>query len=138
MKLLFFLLTLSLSMAAMADTVKKWIDTNGNVHYGDKKAAEYVKGTETLKIRDTYDQQSYDEGVERHKENKIIGDKLEKERIAEEEKREAKEDKPVSHAPSSGRTTILHPPVRRAEPYHNRPSGLGNGTRPVQLPAKRN
>lgn len=138
MKLLIFLLTLSLSIAATADTVKKWTDANGNVHYGDKKAAEYVKGTETLKIRDTYDQQSYEEGVERHKENKIIGDKLEKERIAEEKKREAEENKPVSHPPSSDRTTIINPPVRRAEPYRNRPSAPGNGTRPVQLPAKRN
>lgn len=115
MKLLIFLLTLSLSIAATADTVKKWTDANGNVHYGDKKAAEYVKGTETLKIRDTYNQQSYEEGVERHKENK-----------------------PVSHPPSSDRTTIINPPVRRAEPYRNRPSAPGNGTRPVQLPAKRN
>ena len=137
MKTILFLM-FSLSSITTAEPIKKWVDANGKVHYGDKKAAAYVKGTETLEIRDTYDQQSHDEGVQRHKENKIIGDKLEKERIAEEEKRQAEENKPVSHAPSSGRTTILHPPVRRAEPYHNRPSGLGNGTRPVQLPAKRN
>ncbi len=139
MKLLIFLFALSLSMAATADTIKKWIDSEGNIHYGDKKSAEYIKGTETLKIKDTFDQQSYDEGVQRHKETKIYADELEKERIAEEAKeREAEQNKPVSHPSSSGRATIINPPVRRAEAGRSRASEPGNRTRPVQLPAKRN
>ncbi len=126
MKLLIFLFTLSLSMAATADTVKKWTDRDGNVHYGDKKAAEYIKETETLKIKDTYDQQSYDEGVKRHNETKKYADKLEKERLAEEEKkREAEQNKPVSYPPSSGRTVRINPSVGRAEAHRNRTSEPG-------------
>lgn len=138
MKSHFFLLTLTLSMAATADTVEKWTDEKGVVHYGDKNAAEYVKGAETLKIQNTYDQQSYDEGMERHKENIEIGDTLEKERITEETNRkEEEEDEKKSSPPArAGRTAVVPNPVVRSLPIPNRPSRPVN--RPAQLPAKRN
>jgi hypothetical protein len=50
MKTILFLLILTVSSVATGDTVKKWTDEKGNVHYGDKKAAKYVEGTETLRI----------------------------------------------------------------------------------------
>jgi len=138
MKSYFFLLTLTLSLAATADTIKKWTDEKGVIHYSDKKSAEHVKGSETLEIQDTYDQQSYDEGIDRHKENIEIGDTLEKERITEETKRkEEEESEKVSSPPvRAGRTAVVPNPVIRSLPIPNRPSQPVN--RPVQLPAKSN
>lgn len=136
MKSYFFLLTLALSMAAAADTVEKWTDEKGVVHYGDKKAAEYVKGSETLKIQDTYDQQSYNEGMERHKETLEIGNTLENQRITEDTKRKEDEDSEKASRPPvrAGRTAVVPNPVIRSMPIPNRPSRPVN--RPVQLPAK--
>jgi isoprenylcysteine carboxyl methyltransferase (ICMT) family protein YpbQ len=50
MKIILFVLFLSLSSLANGDTVEKWVDEKGNIHYGDKKAAEDIKGSETLKV----------------------------------------------------------------------------------------
>ena len=136
MNLHIFLLTLAISMPAGADSVKKWTDEKGNVHYGDKKAAEYAEGTETLEIKDSFNQQSYEEGVVRHKETKELADSLEKERLKEEEKLKAEEARDVKAPPKSGRTS-LNPPLRRADAHRNRLPGPGNGGRPVQLPAKK-
>ncbi|MFW2438458.1 MAG: hypothetical protein ACN4GR_03710 [Arenicellales bacterium] len=138
MKSHIFLLTLMLSMAASADTIKKWTDEKGIIHYGDKKSAEHVKGAETLEILDTYDQQSYDEGMDRHKENIEAGDALEKERITEEAKRiEEEEGEKKSSPPArAGRTAVVPNPVIRSLPIPNRPSRPVN--RPAQLPAKSN
>jgi len=138
MKSHILLLALTLSIAATADTIKKWTDEKGNVHYGDKKAAEYVKESETLEIKDTYDQQSYNEGMERHKENIEIGDTLEKERISEESKRKEEEENEKKSSPParSGGTAVAPNPVVRSLPIPNRPSRPVN--RPAQLPAKGN
>lgn len=135
MKLQLFLLTIFISMSAAADTVNKWTDEHGKVHYGDQKASEYVKGTENVKIKDTYDQQSYDEGMERHKENQEIGDQLEKDRIKEEAKRDAEEkEKEASRPARPGGTAVAPNLSNRSLPIPNRP--LRPENRPVQLPAK--
>ena len=137
MKLLILLFTLSLNMAASADTIQKWTDANGVVHYGDIYSADHVEQrTESLTINNTFDQQSYDEGIQRHKETIELSDKLEKERIAVEVKREA-EKKPVVLAPNSRQARRVLP-QRQIEPYFNTPSQPGNGDTPVQLPVKRN
>ncbi|MCK5360358.1 MAG: DUF4124 domain-containing protein [Gammaproteobacteria bacterium] len=138
MKPVILFLALFISITTNADTVKKWTDDQGNVHYGDQKAAKYVKGTKTLEIKDTYDQEAYDEGIERHKETEEIGDQLEKERIVEEEKRKEEENEPVSPPPSSGRTTIINPSVISNQPYRNRPGLPTVNPRPVQLPTSVN
>jgi hypothetical protein len=136
MKIIFFLLILSVTSAATGDVVKKWTDEKGQVHYGDKKAAEDVKGAKTIKIEDTFDQQSYEEGIQRHQETEEIADDLEKQRIQEEEKqRELEQSKPSAPPPAAGRTTIINPPVGYPA-YRNRPPGNLNPARPVQLPAK--
>jgi hypothetical protein len=138
MKTILFLLILTLSSVATGDTVKKWTDETGKVHYGDKKSAEHVKGTETLRIKDTFDQQSYDEGIERHRETAEFADKQEKERLKEEEKQRGMEEKEneKKSSPSArpGGTAVVPNPVVRSLPIPNRPSQPVN--RPVQLPAK--
>jgi phage/plasmid-associated DNA primase len=138
MKIILFLLILSASTVASGDTVKKWTDEKGKVHYGDKKAAEYVEGTETLKIKDTYNQQSYDEGTQRHKETKKFADSLEKDRLKEEEKKREMEEKESSKtsAPAAGGTSVV---PGRARPLQRniRHPGNGGSERPVNLPAKR-
>jgi len=138
MKTILFLLILTVSSVATGDTVKKWTDESGIVHYGDEKAAEYVKGTKTLKIQDTYDQQSYDDGMERHKETAEFADKAEKERLSEEAKNREDKEKENEKKPSpparSGGTAVAPNPVVRSLPIPNRPSQPVN--RPVQLPAQ--
>ena len=137
MKILLFFLFLSLSSLATADTVKKWTDERGNVHYGDKEAAEDIKGTETLKIKDTYDQQSYNEGMQRHKDTEKFADQYEKERLAEEkQKQEEADSKPSSTARPAGGTAVI---PARSRPKLNDPRrpGHGIGEKPVNLPAKR-
>lgn len=134
MKLLILLFTLSLTIAASADTIQKWTDKNGIVHYGDIYSADYVERSETLKINNSFNQQSYDEGMQRHKDTIDLSDKLEKERITEEKKREA-EKKPVARAPNSrqARRTV---PQKIIEPNLKNPSRPVNRDRPAQLPAK--
>ena len=138
MKIILFLLILSASTIASGDTVKRWTDDKGNVHYGDKKAAEYVEGTETLKIKDTYNQQSYEEGTQRHKETKEFADSLEKDRLKEEEKQREMEEKESSKTsvPAAGGISLV---PGRARPLQRniRHPGDGVGERPVNLPAKK-
>ena len=136
MKIILFLLILSVSSAATGDVVNKWTDENGKVHYGDKKAAKNVKGATTLKIEDTFDQQSYEEGIQRHQETEEIADDLEKERVQEEEKqREIEQSEPSPASPPAGRTTIINAPAGYPV-YRNRPRGNVTPARPVTLPAK--
>ena len=136
MKSILFLFILTLSAAANSDTVRKWVDEKGVVHYSDGEAAENIKGAETLKLENTYDQEAYDEGLKRHQETKKVADEYERERLKEEEEQariEQETIKPV--APATGGTAVA--------PYRNRPvqkrpdRPLDNvGGRPVTLPAK--
>ncbi|MEA1890051.1 MAG: DUF4124 domain-containing protein [Pseudomonadota bacterium] len=138
MKTILLLLILTASSVATGDVVKKWVDEKGKVHYGDKKAAEHVKESETLKIENTFDQQSFEEGEERHEETEEFADELEKERLAEEAERKEKEENEKKSSPPvrSGGTAVVPNPVLRSLPIPNRPSRPVN--RPVQLPAKKN
>jgi hypothetical protein len=134
MKIFIFLITLALSATSTADTIKKWTDKDGTVHYGDQEAAENVDKAKSLNIDDTFDQQAYEEGVERHKEVEEFGDKLEKSRI-EEAKQEAEEERLNRPAPVAGRTTIINPTLSYGVPYRYPSRGYGNIGHPVQLPA---
>jgi hypothetical protein len=138
MKTILFLLILTLSSVATGDTVKKWTDEKGKVHYGDKKAAEYVEGTETLKIKDTFNQQSYDEGMQRHKETKEFADSQEKERLKDEEKQRKMEEKKSSNTspPAAGGTSAIPGRARSLQRNIGAP-GTVIGERPVNLPANR-
>jgi len=97
MKILFFLLTATLSIASAADTITKWTDENGKVHYGDTSAVKFTEEPKTVEIRETFDQKSYNEARERHKETKEIGDNMEMERLAKEKKRREKETKSIKY-----------------------------------------
>lgn len=134
MKIIIILLSLCVSMITMADTIKKWTDKDGVVHYGDPEAAEHIKGTTTLKLEDSFDEQAYQEGVERHKEVKDFGDKMEKEREAE-EKQKAEEERLNRPPPALNRTTIINPTLTYGTPYRYPRGGSGIIDLPVQLPA---
>lgn len=87
---------LVVSSPAIAADIKKWIDSEGRTHYGDKPADVDPDYVETLKIEDTFDQQAYDEATERNeareqrlKESDKENEKAEKEAAkAEEERKE--------------------------------------------------
>jgi hypothetical protein len=136
MKSILFLLILTLSFIAYGDTVRKWVDEKGVVHYSDGEAAENIKGAETLKLENTFDQEAYEEGIKRHEETEKFAEEYEKERLKEEEEREKIEQETVKPmAPATGGTSVA--------PDRNRPIQIkslvpGNsiGNRPVTLPAK--
>ena len=65
MKLILLLLIVAISSTAQAETVKKWIDEQGRIHYGNSNAAS---DAETVEIMDTFDEKAYQEGVQRYEE----------------------------------------------------------------------
>ena len=87
------------------------------MHYGNTDSADYVESSETLNINDTFDQESYDAGLIRHKENQQVGDQYEKQRTAEEKerqkiekiKKELKQKKAAKVPPSSGTAVRSYP-----------------------------
>ena len=131
MKSILFLLILILSTIANGDTVRKWVDEKGVVHYSDGEAAQNIEGVETLKLENTYDQEAYEEGLKRHEETEKFADEYERERLKEEEERETV--KPV--APATAGTAVA---PYRSRPIQKRPDRpVENvGGRPVTLPAK--
>ena len=136
MKSILFLLILTLSTVANSDTVRKWVDEKGVVHYSDGEAAENIKGAQTIKLESTYDQEAYEEGIKRHEENEKFAEEYEKERLKEEEEREKIKQETVKPlAPATGGTAVA-PIINR--PIQNKPLVPGNiiGDRPVTLPAK--
>lgn len=135
MKFLTILAIFFLSSAALAGEVKKWTDENGNVHYGDPGAAQDVKGSETLQITDTYDQDSYNEGLKRHNETQRFADSLENERLAEEKKKLKTEKKPSSSTARKPARAFPRVQVPNTPPPVN-PSLPINNHNPVTLPTR--
>jgi len=126
---------------AQAEEIKKWIDKDGKVHYGDRKAViEDAVVVEELKPDDSFDPQEYEEAVKR---NEQIEQQLEEyEKEDKEAERKEKIEKVVEglsrpRAPAGG-TTIVTPPVDvytgpgRPIPLPGRPSTL-----PVPRPGRR-
>lgn len=126
MKIILYALLVSLPVISSADTVNKWTGKDGKTHYGDKMAAKHVKGKDALNIQDTYDQQSYDEGVQRHNETEKYGNKLEKERVTEEKELEKEKRKAANDSKSAPRNDAYG---RRIPRHKVKPS------KPVKLPA---
>lgn len=144
MKILFLFLCFTLPFAATAETVKKWVDEKGIVHYGDKKAAATVKDAKTLKIEDTFDAKAYQEGLQRHRETEALVKEYEDERAQQE-----KVDDEEKAADNAAQNKRLTPGETLAQPrYRSRPNpigrplpgskpGQGNNSRPVTLPARK-
>ena len=136
MKSILFLLILTLSSAANGDTVRKWVDEKGVVHYSDREDAGNIEGAETLKLENTYNQEAYEEGLKRHEETEKLADEYERERLKAEEEQERIERETVKPvAPATGGTAVA--PYRN-RPIQRRPDVIDNniGQRPVTLPAK--
>lgn len=70
---------------AMAADIKKWVDSDGRTHYGERPEGIEAEAVETLNIEDTFDQQAYDEAVQRNEERE--------KRLAESDKENAKAEK---------------------------------------------
>lgn len=132
MKKLFLIFAILFAPVLQADEIKKWIDDDGVVHYGDKKAdtGDAVE-VEKFKADDSFDQKSYDDAMQRNAETEKSLDEYQKER-EEKEKREREEaamNRPV--APPSGGTTVIFPPAIYTDSlYLNRP-------RPTPRPSRR-
>ena len=144
MKILCFFLFFTLPFAATAETVKKWVDEKGIVHYGDKKAAATVKDAKTLKIEDTFDENAYEEGMQRHRETEALVKEYEEERaqqekVADEEKTA---DKSVENNRLTPGRTVAQPSYRSRPNPIGRPlpggkPGQGANSRPSTLPARK-
>jgi len=144
MKILFLFLFFTVPLAATAETVKKWVDEKGIVHYGDRKAAAAVKDAETLKIEDTFDANAYEEGLERHRETEALvkeyeDERAEQEKVADEEKTN---DNAVEKNRATPGETVAQPTYRsRPNPIGRQPPGSkpgqGGNTRPATLPARK-
>lgn len=96
-KLLLLVAMLVVSSQATAGDIKKWVDSEGLTHYGDKPAGIDQSDVETLNIEDTFDQQAYDEATERNdareqrlKESDKENEKAEKESAKAEDERKEK------------------------------------------------
>lgn len=129
MKYALLFLLISISTFTWADTVKKWVDDKGVVHYGDSKASDNVPGAETVKIKDTFDEKSYQEGLKRHEETEKIAKQLEKERLAEEAAKQEEEDIRNASKRSVPDDGIAGRPARRSRDRAKTPG------EPVNLPA---
>lgn len=64
-KLTFFLFLLASNTVA-ADTIQKWTDDSGRVHYGDSAPASDVTQGRSLEIQNTFDPVAYEQAVKRN------------------------------------------------------------------------
>lgn len=74
-KLAFFIFFLASNTIA-ADTIQKWTDDSGRVHYGDSAPASNITQGRSLEIQNTFDPVAYEQAVKRNealnKEIKIL------------------------------------------------------------------
>lgn len=66
MRMLTFILYFLASNAIAADTIQKWTDDSGRVHYGDSLPASDVTQSKSLEIQNTYDPVAYEQAVKRN------------------------------------------------------------------------
>jgi predicted metal-dependent hydrolase len=59
-------LLLFVTAPVTADTFSKWIDHEGNTHYGDTPPASQPSQLKLIEIQDTFNQQEHDLAVERN------------------------------------------------------------------------
>lgn len=139
MRTLYLILIIIAAPILHADEITKWIDEDGNVHYGDKKAVtDDAVEVEKLKVDDSFDQQSYDDAMQRNAETEKALEEYQTEREEKEqrEREEAAMNRPAA-PPAGGGTAVINPPAIYPAPgYPNRPgTGIGNRPRPAPLPA---
>jgi hypothetical protein len=79
MKLILLIAMLAVASIGSASEIKKWVDSEGGIHYGDKPETVEVEQIDTLKIDDSFDQQAYDEAVQRNEEREQRLEELDKE-----------------------------------------------------------
>lgn len=66
MRKLMFLLFFLASNTITADTIQKWMDDSGRVHYGDSAPASDVTQGRSLEIQNTFDPVAYEQAVKRN------------------------------------------------------------------------
>ena len=78
------LLFLFICNPVFSDSIQKWTDTSGQVHYSDKPPPSSARIKQQIKIHDSFDESAYDEAVKRnsalYKEIRLI-EKREKSRV---------------------------------------------------------
>jgi hypothetical protein len=83
MRLLLILLLTIVSSIAASDEISKWVDDKGKVHYGNVPPGIDAEPVEKLLIRDTFDQEVYDEAKKRSIESQQAQDDIDRWRKAE-------------------------------------------------------
>ena len=68
MRSIALLLCLSLSTAASPDTVQKWVDSEGMVHYGDTPPKETPRQLELMNIQNNFDVREFESAIKRNSE----------------------------------------------------------------------
>jgi hypothetical protein len=131
---------LLLGEAAAAQEIKKWVDADGRVHYGDKDSVVDPVRVEEFQVEDTFDPQAYDEARQRQEELKEELDKIDAQR-EEEAKREQELETLKKSQPARRPSTVINLPQPYYEIPPNAPGypgiGIGNRPRPTPLPAQR-
>lgn len=102
MKFLILLLTCCLPLAALGDEVKRWVDENGQVHYGNLPPDELPVEVEKVDIQDSFDQQEYENAEQRNKETE--------QSLKEYETERKKAEKEAARAEAERRANIKQPP----------------------------
>lgn len=128
---------LVVSPLVTADTVHKWIDEKGQVHYGTEAPDDPSRRVETLRIENTFDQQAYEEAVQRNAETEEALREYEDERAAREEQRAGEEaDQDQQRRPPAGRRGLTYPPAEYAAPEVPPDAGAPLRPKPLPLPAR--
>jgi hypothetical protein len=112
MRYIILTLLLSAISATHADVIKKWVDEKGVVHYGDRRASDEAKDAETVRIKDTFDEEAYQEGLRRHEETEALVNEYEEERLAEEKQKREQEEAEKASRPSAPGGAYRKPPPR--------------------------
>lgn len=78
-----FILFLLTSDTVAADTIQKWIDDSGQIHYGDSTPPSNATRSRSLDIQNTFDPVAYEQAVKRNRElNKKINELERREKAA--------------------------------------------------------
>lgn len=83
MRLLLILLLTIVSSIAASDEITKWVDDKGKVHYGNVPPGRDAGPVKKLLIRNTFDQQVYDEAKKRSIDSQQAQDDIDSWRKAE-------------------------------------------------------
>lgn len=66
MRYLAILLFLLISNTAFSDSIQKWTDASGQIHYGDNSPPQDSKNNQRIEVHSNFDESSYEEAIKRN------------------------------------------------------------------------